>query len=1524
MPPEISPWDRSEFFRERKNERPWSRDVGARWRDRDRGYGKQGWHTYTEDLALMLGPSRPNKRFFNDGRCLQIDKYGRDSSRVISGESFSQRDRRGHYWDSAPGRRSNGHASMPAHAIVKSSADDMMAYNSYPHSKIGNNWGQFYFKDQHYNNSVASGQNTRRRFGRKNSAGLNGRKALKWTRSGSLHSHGCGFSHSGSSGSVGLDSGKIKATSNFQNPSPVHSLSGNSATCAFTAPEETNSRGGGIRHSSSPKRLHLNSSACATSAGALETNLSGCGYSHSSIPKICGSDSDEIKVPVHSQNSTSGSSFSEKAVSCAAYAPTQETNSRKRPRIGWGKGLAQFEKIINGSTDTAENDGTIESPHSHSKNCTESVHPHNSVMAPRCSRVQCFTECRSPVTHSHAFCSSPGEDNLSVKALEVDTSNLCSPPGQEYKNRRDDFNLENLEVTGLATLSSSISEILQFDNLHSAESDCMRSCEISKLLVLKDDIAKKVEITESEIDLLENELRTLISASGNASPCSTSSSLLPVKCILKPSEKLCATSNLNARPAPLGHSCSEDMMQMPLGGLEGELAESRNVDIDSLGTTTSQVAESLLAGTLFSEKTHRYDESTWKADEDREGKSIVYSVKEENSGAIFTKQFASRGCMLSVDVKFQKEHMFYDLLIASNQDFARRSAKVFSKLLPTNLLGVDHLSFNVTPCWKKKALVRENLALRKRFLRFKERVLSLKFIALKRLWKEDLLRLFTSKSCPMSQKKMDLSSPVVYCSNPKEGSSIRARFSSRGRSLSLVPTADTINFASKLLEDSRIKAYSSALKMPSLILDDKEKKASRFISSNRLVEDPSTAEKERGMFTPWTSKEKEIFLNRLTTFGKDFRKIASFLERKTTADCIEFYYKNQKSDCFRGTKKKTEFPEQGKYCSTFLVTAGKRRASISSKASLDMLGAASLIVHHVNDKLTDQQKCPRNVFGKCTPKTWSDHEICKKSSSPSILGNEKDCVAADLLAGICDSFLSKTMTSCITSSMDFGEKYQERKSLQLGSSVKRQLTSESTNNANEACSDESFGEIDSTNWTDEEKSVFIQAVMSYGKDFKKISQYVRSRSSDQCKVFFSKARKCLRLDTVMHSNQHIPASDDAKGGGGSDNGNACAVETICNGKSGSRIAEDQLSSNFKEFFFGSQPARTTKMQPDYEHLEQNSYNLDTSKYAEEKAVQELESGSNIESCCHRVNLTVQDIETGFWGADTNIYRNDAIVKEDNGHGMPSNNTENVGHGILFTCCSLSGKDVGSGDVNLSSLSGISCTIQGTKTTSADGSTFVAFGENSLEKGVLRGGKNKNPTLLDPSLRRPIFSSKQRSSCKSQNPVVQSGRRHDYDLASQFESGKFSNKQFQDSARTNKYHKHSCENSSLDLVNPSQISRGCSVSIMTKNGISCTKPVSAQNRLSVVENFSAQSCHLQKCKSSKKHLDAQSQYQSKDHPGIPELQCSSDTSMPKDSDVTAFGQIWSCPPNCKMQDDHSVANLYEDSFNPKFSAKQNVD
>ncbi|MQM04854.1 hypothetical protein Taro_037656 [Colocasia esculenta] len=44
-------------------------------------------------------------------------------------------------------------------------------------------------------------------------------------------------------------------------------------------------------------------------------------------------------------------------------------------------------------------------------------------------------------------------------------------------------------------------------------------------------------------------------------------------------------------------------------------------------------------------------------------------------------------------------------------------------------------------------------------------------------------------------------------------------------------------------------------------------------------------------------------MEKLTLYGKDFSKIASFLSHKTTTDYIEFYYKSHKSKTFEKVKR---------------------------------------------------------------------------------------------------------------------------------------------------------------------------------------------------------------------------------------------------------------------------------------------------------------------------------------------------------------------------------------------------------------------------------------------------------------------------------------------------------------------------------------------------------------------------------------------------------------------------------------------
>lgn len=389
--------------------------------------------------------------------------------------------------------------------------------------------------------------------------------------------------------------------------------------------------------------------------------------------------------------------------------------------------------------------------------------------------------------------------------------------------------------------------------------------------------------------------------------------------------------------------------------------------------------------------------------------------------------------------------------------------------------------------------------------------------------------------------------------------------SAAGNNLNLVPTPEIINFASKLLSEPQIKVHRSTLKMPALILDEKEKTISRFPSRNGLIEDPLAYEKERAMINPWTSEEKDIFMEKFAAFGKDFRKIASFLDHKTTADCVEFYYKNHKSDCFDKIKQDVRKLGKSFLTNSDLVASGKKWNRNVHAASLEILSAASVMAGQADNLNGNKKMRPGSSllggYGNIKRPKGED-SILGRSNSFDALRDEREAVAADVLAGICGSISSEAMSSCITSSVDPLEGNKDRKCLKVNPVRKQLLTVDVTQNVeDETCSDESCEEMDPTDWTDEEKSAFLQAVSSFGKDFAKISRCVGSRTQDQCKVFFSKARKCLGLDLMRPQsvNAGYPMNDDANGGG-SDTDDACVVETgsaIGTDRSGTKTDEDQ-------------------------------------------------------------------------------------------------------------------------------------------------------------------------------------------------------------------------------------------------------------------------------------------------------------------------------------------------------------------------------
>ncbi|KAJ4848587.1 hypothetical protein Tsubulata_020255 [Turnera subulata] len=1124
MPPEPLPWDRKEFYKERKHDRPDTPSFGSnhpRWRDysssssnhytpyhrwggggssndfrRPPGHGKQGgWHMFGEESGHMYAPYRYSDRMMGDENFRPSvsrgeGRYGGRNSRDNRG-SFGPRDWKGHSWE-----MSNGSSNAPGrlHDVSNDQrqVDGMLGYppSQPPHSDFVNTWDQIHMKDQHDNNKMA-GVNGLGAGQKGDDRGNNLEwRPVKWTRSGSMGSRGSGFSHSSSSKSLGgVDSNEGKTELQKKNATPVQSPSGDVATCVTST------------------------------------------------------------------------------------LTSEDMMSRKKPRLGWGEGLAKYEKKkVEGPDVTPNKDGPLV--------CASNVEPNHSQssnLAERSPVVNGFSECLSPATPSSVACSSsPGlEEKTSGKSLNVDNDvgNVCASPsvGSQSHSHGLSFSLEKMDANSIPNLGSSLAELLQYDEASVVDSNFLRTSAMNKLLIWKGDISKALEVTESEIDMLENELKSMRVEYGSRSSLLEAPSSFPAQDSVKTCNEVEVGSNSIVRPPPLQVvSCEDEIVEkvsISDGDLEGIHAD-KDDEIDSPGTATSKFIEPIsLTKTVSVSDVDKHGEcdrdSGAAQSTDAELKGLVSCMDKEESvppncpDDKLLMESTTAASLTDVSAHANGDDDLCNLILVSNKESAARAAEVFDKLLPRDQCKIDFGQVTSVSSGQSNSSVKEKFARRKLFIKFQERIVTLKFKAFQHLWKEDMRLLSVRKYRAKSQKKCEASLRITHGGYQKHRSSIRSRFASPAGNLSLVPTAEILSFASKLLSESQVKNYRSVLKMPALILDEKERLASCFVSNNGLVEDPCAVEKERAMINPWTSEEREIFMDKLATFGKDFRKIAAFLDHKSTADCVEFYYKNHKSDSFEKTKKSKE----SKTSTNYLVASNKKWSRDMNAASLDILGAASVMAADADNAIGGRKFSGRIYFGGYRDsKTTGTDGILERPTQYDAFVNEKETAAADVLAGICGSLSSEAISSCITTSVDLVEGYRERK-CQKVDSVKRPSTSDVTQNVDEeTCSDDSCGETDSADWTDEEKSIFIRAVSSYGKDFAMISRCVRTRSRDQCKVFFSKARKCLGLDLLHPAPGHsgTPVSDDVNGGG-SDMDDACAIEmgsATCNEKLRCKVDED--------------------------------------------------------------------------------------------------------------------------------------------------------------------------------------------------------------------------------------------------------------------------------------------------------------------------------------------------------------------------------
>eukprot|EP01018_Ginkgo_biloba_P003157 Gb_22337 [translate_table: standard] len=181
-------------------------------------------------------------------------------------------------------------------------------------------------------------------------------------------------------------------------------------------------------------------------------------------------------------------------------------------------------------------------------------------------------------------------------------------------------------------------------------------------------------------------------------------------------------------------------------------------------------------------------------------------------------------------------------------------------------------------------------------------------------------------------------------------------------SLTFLPALDADQLR-RLASDVQGSPSRGNLKMPAMILHYKERHFSKILTSNGLVEESVALEKEQTMINPWTSKEREIYWENFAILGKTFSRIASFLEHKTMADCVEFYYKNHTSVSYERLKIQRDLQKQRVYFHTsmYVLSSGNKRHHDSDVISLDILGVVALATSAI-----DKINCVEGALQKCS------------------------------------------------------------------------------------------------------------------------------------------------------------------------------------------------------------------------------------------------------------------------------------------------------------------------------------------------------------------------------------------------------------------------------------------------------------------------------------------------------------------------------------------------------------------------------
>ncbi|XP_028912667.1 nuclear receptor corepressor 2 isoform X7 [Ornithorhynchus anatinus] len=335
--------------------------------------------------------------------------------------------------------------------------------------------------------------------------------------------------------------------------------------------------------------------------------------------------------------------------------------------------------------------------------------------------------------------------------------------------------------------------------------------------------------------------------------------------------------------------------------------------------------------------------------------------------------------------------------------------------------------------------------------------------------KESKVREYYEKQFPEIRKQRELQERM------------QSRVGQRGSGLSMSAARsehEVSEIIDGLSEQENLEKQMRQLAVIPPMLYDADQQRIKFINMNGLMDDPMKVYKDRQVMNMWSEQEKETFREKFMQHPKNFGLIASFLDRKTVADCVLYYYLTKKNENYKS-----------------LVRRNYRRRG----------------------KNQQQQQMPRGSQEEKEEKEKEKEKETEKEEDKQEAENDKE----ELIKEKNDD----------TSGEDNDEKEavtsKGRKTANSQGRRKGRITRSMANEANneEAAAPQHNAELaslemnESSRWTEEEMETAKKGLLEHGRNWSAIARMVGSKTVSQCKNFYFNYKKRQNLDEILQQHK---------------------------------------------------------------------------------------------------------------------------------------------------------------------------------------------------------------------------------------------------------------------------------------------------------------------------------------------------------------------------------------------------------------------